>query len=137
MKKIIAVLALLVSMVTSAQEISQPVQWLMPKPKKVTENGKTFDLQRPVKLTDPTASALLSSLFTTSEQGTATVVVNLVSDEALGTFDYALADFDNEGYRLNITTDNITITAASKTGVIRAAQTLIQLAAATDGTYLQ
>ena len=137
MKKIIAVLALLVSMITSAQEYTQPVQWLMPKPQKVTENGKIFDLQRPVKLTDPTASALLSSLFTTSEQGTATVVVNLVSDEALGTFDYALADFDNEGYRLNITTDNITITAASKTGVIRAAQTLMQLAAATDGTYLQ
>ena len=64
------------------------------------------------------------------------VEVRLVNDAALGTFDYALAGFPNEGYRISVTTDAITVTAASRTGVIRAAQTLMQLAAATDGAYI-
>ncbi len=60
-------------------------------------------------------------------------VVNLVTDEELGTFDYTLDGFDNEGYKLVVTSDGITITAASDMGVIRARQTLTQLVA-DDGT---
>ena len=111
--------------------------WLMPKPKSITDNGATFDLQRTVRLTDPTASTLLASLFTTDDNASATVTVNLVDDEALGTFDYTLPGFDNEGYKLSVTTDNITIIAASPTGVIRAAQTLAQLVEAADGAFIQ
>ena len=108
---------------------------LMPKPHELTENGASFDLNRTVSLDDPTGSSLLASLFTTGS-GTASVTVNIVSAATLGTFDYTLAGFDNEGYKLNVTTNDITITAASKTGVIRAAQTLMQLKAATDGAYI-
>lgn len=39
-----------------------------------------------------------------------------------------MANFPNEGYKLSITANAISITAASPTGVIRAAQTLQQLA---------
>ena len=120
-----------------AQDSMQPSQWLMPKPKALTENNLTFALGRPVKLTDPTASTLLASLFTVSDAATATVTVNIVDDATLGTFNYTLADFPNEGYKLSVTADAINITAASKTGVIRAAQTLRQLAAAADGAYIQ
>lgn len=55
------------------------------------------------------------------------VVVRMVSDAELGTFDYKVAGFDNEGYRLSVTPDAITITAASAVGEIRARQTLAQL----------
>jgi N-acetyl-beta-hexosaminidase len=60
----------------------------------------------------------------------------MVDAATLGTFDYTLADFDNEGYKLVVEDNAITITAATKTGVIRAAQTLMQLAAATGGTSI-
>ena len=119
------------------QDSMQPSQWLMPKPKAVTENSSTFALGRPVKLTDPTASTLLASIFTVSDEASATVTVSIVDDATLGTFNYTLADFPNEGYKLSITADAINITVASKTGVIRAAQTLMQLAAAADGAYIQ
>ena len=112
-------------------------KWLMPKPKMLTENGTTFSLHRTVRLTDPTGSKLLASLFTTSDEATATVNVNLIDDKDLGTFDYVLAGFPSEGYKLSITADAISVSAASKTGVIRAAQTLMQLAAATNNTYIQ
>ena len=120
-----------------AQDSMQPSQWLMPKPKAVTENSLTFALGRPVKLTDPTSSTLLASLFTVSDEASTTVTVNIVDDATLGTFNYTLADFPNEGYKLSVTADAINITAASKTGVIRAAQTLKQLADAAGGAYIQ
>ncbi len=113
-----------------------PTDLLMPVPKSLSTNGAEFALSRPVKITDPTASSLLASLFTTSESASSTVSVELVDASVLGTFDYTLAGFDNEGYKLSVTTDAIKITAASKTGVIRAAQTLAQLAAATDGASI-
>ncbi|MBO7068164.1 MAG: family 20 glycosylhydrolase [Bacteroidaceae bacterium] len=133
------IFSLIVSVAWSicAQNNTQPSRWLLPKPKNITDNGNVFDLHRAVRITDPTASTLLASIFTISEEATATVIVSLVDATALGTFDYTLAGFDNEGYKLNVEADAITITAATKTGVIRAAQTLIQLAAASNGEYIQ
>lgn len=109
---------------------------LLPKPKSIAYLDTVFDLQRGVKLTDPTNSTLLASLFTLDENAEAKVTVELVSDESLGTFDYTLADFPNEGYKLHVSSNAITILAASKTGVIRAAQTLAQLAEERDGAYI-
>lgn len=110
---------------------------LMPRPQQLTENGTSFALNRGVVLTDPTNSVLLASLFKVDASAAATVRVEIVSAAALGTFDYTLAGFENEGYQLRVTADHITVTAATKTGVIRAAQTLMQLAAATEGAYIQ
>lgn len=119
------------------QSVAAQADLLMPVPKSVSTNGSTFALSRPVKLSDPSASSLLASLFTVEPSATATVAVNIVSATELGTFDYSLAGFDNEGYKLSVTADAITITAASKVGVIRAAQTLQQLAAANEGTAIE
>lgn len=55
------------------------------------------------------------------------VTVNIVSDAELGTFDYALDGFPNEGYRLVVDANGITVSAASDMGVVRAKQTLAQL----------
>ena len=126
----------MMAVVLCAQESIKPTEWLMPKPQQLVENGTSFALNRDVALTDPTNSTLLASLFQIETSAAATVMVNLVNPTTLGTFDYTLAGFDNEGYQLNVTTDAITITAATKTGVIRAAQTLMQLKAATDGANI-
>ena len=124
------------SAIVLAQGSLSPTQLLMPKPHVLTENGASFSLNRNVAITDPTNSTLLASLFTVDANASATVTVNIVAAATLGTFDYTLAGFDNEGYKLNVTADAITITAATKTGVIRAAQTLMQLKAATDGASI-
>ena len=120
---------------TGVSSASTATSLLMPKPHQLTETGASFDLNRTVTLTDPTGSSLLASLFTTGS-GSATVTVSIVSSTTLGTFDYTLAGFDNEGYKLSVTNNDITITAATKTGVIRAAQTLMQLSAATGGASI-
>lgn len=57
----------------------------------------------------------------------------MVTDAELGTFDYKLDGFPNEGYRLVVTPEKITITAASDMGVTRARQTLRQLAEGREG----
>ena len=135
-KNLMLMIALVLSTYTLAQNTNEGLQLLLPKPQRITATGETFALGRPVRLTDPTGSTLLSSLFTTDESATATVTVTQVNATQLGTFDYTLAGYENEGYRLSVGTDQITITAASKTGTIRAAQTLMQLAAATDGASI-
>ena len=130
-------LCLLVSgLATNTHAQDAPTQLLMPKPHEMTTTGASFALNRSVSITDPTNSSLLASLFTTNAGSAATVTVNMVDAATLGTFDYTLADFDNEGYKLLVEDNAITITAATKTGVIRAAQTLMQLAAATGGTSI-
>ena len=45
-----------------------------------------------------------------------------------GTFNHQLADYDNEAYTLKVTAQGVEITAVAPVGVIRAAQTLTQLA---------
>ena len=133
-KKLLILVALIAT--TCCAFADNAVSMLLPKPHELSENAATFDLTRNVSITDPTNSTLLASLFTTGGSPSATVTVSLVSDATLGTFDYTLAGFPNEGYKLEVTTDAITIQAVTKTGVIRAAQTLMQLAAANGGTSI-
>lgn len=54
-------------------------------------------------------------------------IVKLVSGERLGTYDYPVPGFPNEGYELKVTKSGFIIAAASRVGVIRARQTLEQL----------
>lgn len=51
-----------------------------------------------------------------------------------GTYDYELAGFENEAYRLTIREGRIKLEAVTRTGVIRARQTLAQLAEECNGT---
>uniref|UniRef100_UPI004025FF32 family 20 glycosylhydrolase n=1 Tax=Prevotellamassilia timonensis TaxID=1852370 RepID=UPI004025FF32 len=110
---------------------------LLPRPHQIelTAGAAPFALQRTVAITDPTGCTYLKNFFTangctiaaTGESAAATVTVTLAS-AIDGAYDYEVADFPNEGYKLSITANTINITAASPTAVIRAAQTLQQLA---------
>ena len=133
MKRIfIVAILMLMPFVASAKVIH-----LLPRPQQVTlSDGPAFALGRAVQLTDPTECSLLRNFLETHGSivaaATAKVSVEIVSN--LGTFDYTLAGFPNEGYKLAISENEVTIKARSNVGVIRAAQTLMQLAEGYDGT---
>ncbi len=110
---------------------------LLPRPHQIelTAGAAPFALQRTVAITDPTGCTYLKNFFTANgctiaaagESAAATVTVSLAS-AIDGAYDYEVANFPNEGYKLSITANAINITAVTETGVIRAAQTLQQLA---------
>lgn len=110
---------------------------LLPRPHQIelTAGAAPFALQRTVAIADPTGCTYLKNFFTANgctiaaagESAAATVTVSLAS-AIDGAYDYEVANFPNEGYKLSITANAINITAASPTAVIRAAQTLQQLA---------
>ena len=111
---------------------------LLPKPQQIeAREGATFTLGRAVSITDPTGCTALQKVFTdngcTITNGGAQVTVTLVGNID-GAYDYTLAGYENEAYTLDITADAINITAVTKTGVIRAAQTLAQLTEGYDNT---
>ena len=111
---------------------------LLPKPQSVeATDGGTFALGREVTITDPTNCALLKQFFiqncTVVENGGVPVTVT-IAENIDGTYDYTLYGYENEAYTLEITADAINITAITPTGVIRATQTLAQLAEGYDGT---
>ena len=130
--------ALFVLALCLPQAVQAKVTHLLPKPQKIeATSGSAFALGRMVTITDPTNSTALQKFFTdngcTVATGGAQVTVTLVGSIE-GAYDYTLAAYENEAYTLNITADAINITAVTKTGVIRAAQTLTQLAEGYEGT---
>ena len=129
---LIALIVLLPSMVQAK------VTHLLPKPHSVVESdGAAFALGRMVTITDETGCVALQKFFTdngcTIGEGGATVNVTIV-ESIDDTYDYTLDGFDNEAYTLTVTADAIEITAVKPVGVIRAAQTLAQLAEGYEGT---
>ena len=95
-----------------------------------------FQLNRELTLTDATQCALLQDFLTThgctlKEGATAQVRVQLVESIAAA-HDYPLSAFDNEAYQLQVSENEILISAVTPTGVIRATQTLVQLAEGYD-----
>ncbi len=119
-------------------QLQAKVTHLLPKPQQVTlTGGAGFALGRAVSVTDPTDCAYLTRVLTetgcTIEDGAAaTITVTLGT--VPGAYDFELDGFPNEAYSLNITSDAIDIVAVTPTGVIRAAQTISQLAQGYDGT---
>ena len=82
------------------------------------------------------ACELLEEVFTVNGCTIATggKAVNVSYVQSIdGAHDYALHGYENEAYTLEITANEINITAVTATGVIRAAQTLAQLAEGYDG----
>ncbi len=114
---------------------------LLPKPQNITPTAgaNPFALGRAVSITDPTGCKALTRFFTEEagctvvEGSSATVTVELVGTID-GAYDFALTGFPNEGYALEIEENAIRIKAVTETGVIRAAQTLSQLAQGYEGT---
>ena len=104
---------------------------LLPRPHAVVRAKGHFSLARPILLDDPTHCAQLAAVLSEMRctfSGKAQAAVRVRLDSTLDTFDYPLEGFPSEGYRLRISPQSIDITAATPVGVIRAAQTLRQLA---------
>ncbi len=112
---------------------------LLPKAQSVTlaEGAAPFALGRAVSITDPTNCVLLNRFFTEEagctldENAEAKVTVEL--GEVPGAYDFTLEGFPNEAYSIEISENAVKIVAVTSTGVIRAAQTLSQLALGYDG----
>ena len=127
-----SVLCLLTAMLCLPMAMQAKVEHLLPKVHSLNETeGTPFALKRTVTITDETNSAALKKVFTdygcTIGEGGATVTVQMVKSIE-GAYDYTLEGYDNEGYQLNVTENAIVIKAVKPIGVIRAAQTLAQLA---------
>ncbi|MBR2638098.1 MAG: family 20 glycosylhydrolase [Bacteroidaceae bacterium] len=113
------------------------VTHLLPKPKSVTQTEGSFALNREIKISDPTECKYLLNFLnehgcTQSQDAKASVTVTMVNNID-GAYDYKLEGYENEAYTLDITPDEIKITAITAVGVIRAAQTLTQLAEGYEG----
>ena len=136
MKKLLTTTLLALSLCFT-QAVQAKVTHLLPKPQVIElTNGNAFALGRTVTITDPTDCTLLREFFTdngcTIADGGVPVTVTLVTSIE-GAYDYELYGYENESYSLEITADAINIKAVTKTGVIRAVQTLSQLAEGYDG----
>ena len=137
-KKIILALVALVLCLPTAMQAK--VEHLLPKPQQVTVTpGVAFALSGAVSINYADGVApceLLEEVFTengcTIATGGKAVNVSYVQSIA-GAHDYALHGYENEAYTLEITANEINITAVTATGVIRAAQTLAQLAEGYEG----
>lgn len=110
------------------------VENLLPKPQIVQQRpeAKGFKLKRRVALSDPTATPLLRQVLTAAgcriaAGANARVEVEMV-ERLPHAYDYRLEGFPNEGYALSVSKNRICIKAISAIGVIRAAQTLAQMA---------
>ena len=135
MKKILLTLAA-AGLLLSAQQMQAKVDHLLPRPQQVTVQAGSLALGGTVTITDPTNCTALQDFFKsagcTIGTGGTPVTVTLVASID-GAYDYELAGFENEAYTLEVTPTAINITAVTPTGVIRAAQTLTQMAEGYEG----
>lgn len=131
MKKTIVAAAI---MLGGAFGVEASVEHLLPKVKTYLEKDCVgFGLQRTVELADPTECALLREVLAgagatvVASDADARVSVELVA-EIPGAFNHRLAEYPDEAYTISISENAVKIQALTPTGVIRAAQTLDQLA---------
>ena len=122
----VLLLAGLLTASASVEHLLPPVKNYKSKP----DSG--FNLKRNVSLADATGCELLREVLAgaganLTDNADASVKVELVS-EIPGAFNHNLPDFPDEAYSISISDNNIDIKALTPTGVIRAAQTLGQLA---------
>lgn len=117
---------------------SATIEHLLPTPQQLTRTGSSFALSRDIAIADSWSDCeLLPEIL--AEMGcrivpsaSATVTVTKVASIS-GASEPTLAGFDSEAYRLVVDGNSITIEAVSRLGVIRAAQTLQQLAETEGG----
>ena len=129
--------ALIALMLCLPSAMQAKVEHLLPKVHSLTETkGTPFALHRAVTITDANNTVALKGVFTdygcTLQEGAAATVTVEMVESIEGAYDYTLEGYDNEGYQLTVTENAITIKAVKPIGVIRAAQTLAQLAEGYD-----
>ena len=127
---IIATLLLLLG----SSPVAARVCHLLPKPQQVTvkTEGRYFSLGRKVMVNDPTQCALLREFLEDNgceivEKAKARIDVSIVG-HIEGATDYELAGYEDEAYHIDVTEQHVLIEAVTPTGVIRAVQTLQQMA---------
>lgn len=113
------------------------VEHLLPRVRNYAgRSGESFDLKRPIALSDPTDCEVLRDVLTAAgavlaDEADARVTVHIVT-EIPGAFNHELAEYPDEAYRLSISADEVAVSALTPVGVLRAAQTLSQLAIGTE-----
>lgn len=136
MKKKLLTLAA-IGMFLNSQTMLAKVEHLLPKPQEIAAQSGALTLTGTVSIDDPTGCVALQEFFEsagcTIGDGGIPVKVTMVSSID-GAYDYELYGFENEAYTLDVTSAGINISAVTSTGVIRAAQTLVQLAEGYEGT---
>ena len=124
------------SIAVAALSAQAKVEHILPRPQNVELSSGFMPTGGESNLNDPTSCELLADFVSELGTGGLPVTVNLVS-AIDGAYDYELAHYDNEAYRLTINADGIRIEAVTATGVIRATQTLMQIAEEADGSGLE
>ncbi|MCM1310711.1 MAG: beta-N-acetylhexosaminidase [Bacteroides sp.] len=129
--KIYAAVAAL--MLGGLMPVAASVDHLLPKVKELAQKDCSgFALSRQVTIVDETNCELLREVLadagaTVANGSQAKVNVEIVS-EIPGAFNHQLAEYPDEAYTIDVAENEINIQALTSTGVIRAAQTLSQLA---------
>lgn len=137
MKAKILTLFLILSCTASISQAK--IEHLLPKPQYVTRlRGIPFRLSRQVRLVDPTGNAMLKTFVETQTAGLTddaaapTITVRIV-EEIEDAYDYELAGYPAEAYQLEVQQNSVVIHALDNVGVVRATQTLTQLAEGYEG----
>ena len=126
-------IAVALMLMLSGMGVEAKVAHILPKPQQVTMlDERPFALWRPVKIFDSTNCAYLRHVFedngcVVASWAKATVRVNIV-DSIKGSFHHNVPGFADEAYELYITRNEVEIRAITQLGVIRAAQTIQQMA---------
>lgn len=137
-RKLYIFIGILFCLITHALPVCAGIEHLLPTPQQLTRNGCRFALLREVRVVDEWSHCdLLPEVLTDmgcSISPTATATVSVIQVNSISQAkEPALAGFESEAYRLVIEDNCITIHAVSRLGVIRAAQTLQQLAETDEG----
>ena len=113
------------------------IEHLLPAPKIVTKGEGGFALGRKMRITAEGETPLLDEFVrrhggTSNRKSAPEIVVQKVA-AIEGAYDYRLAGYPDEAYSLKIEPDRVTIKAITETGIVRAVQTMMQLAEGYDG----
>lgn len=127
MKKPFFVLAAAAAIALNA---AATVDNLLPRPQRVEPREGALALSGGAKVTDPTNTPALARALEEAGlvPGTGGIPVTVTIGSVEGAYDYPLAAYPAEAYCLEVSPSGISITAPTQTGVIRASQTLAQLA---------
>jgi hypothetical protein len=137
MRKLFAIGLVAAGMLTW-QPAEAKITHLLPKPQQVSATGAAaFTLGGTINLTDPTNCELLKEFFTSNgctlgDSGKPVTVEKVSSID--GAFNHNLPEYPDEAYSITVTADAISIKALTETGVIRAAQSLAQMALPETGS---
>lgn len=116
------------------------VEHILPRPQQVTINsGNPLVLTGEIRFTSQPSERIAAAFrnfmdMEVTESASAVAVTVNVGRSIAGSYNHQLPNFPNEAYRLVVAPSGITIDAVTETGVLRAVQTLAQMAEGYDGT---